>query len=45
MKEIITALEAEIVWCKEHQDDSISKDYRDGFIKGLEQGIIFANKA
>ena len=41
---IVTVLEQEIVWCKEHPDSGLSDAYQTGFIKGLEQAILLIAK-
>ncbi len=35
--QLIAVIDVEILWCKEHPDATLTQDYMDGFIKGLEQ--------
>jgi len=44
-KEIKSILEQEIGWCNRHDSETITKEYRYGFIKGLEQALYLLTKA
>jgi hypothetical protein len=39
MKNIEQFITNEIKWCKENPDITLSNDYQNGFIKGLEQSL------
>ena len=43
-KEIKIVISKEIAWCKNNPDFELSKDYRLGFIKGLEQVKYLVDK-
>jgi len=46
-EEIIDVLNQEIKWCNENTNQFLSKsldEYRQGFIKGLEQAILIINR-
>lgn len=42
---IIHAIKDDIRWHKQRNNgDMVSPEYKEGFIKGLEQGLFFVNK-
>ena len=42
---ILRMLDREIAWCKAHPDTVLSREYQDGFIKGLAQAKYLISTA